>query len=192
MLTLCQLIKTLPEDLIKYIKDFTLSPNIRLQIFYKKHNFDENKLKKILNKFTSKQLEQINWKYLYYKIYITSPPFYDNNNLVPILKNIPDIKKTSYKTVFDDDTQLCKINEPSLIYDTASPIWNYRLQHVSRSDYYYPNAPTEKAKKKQQFNNIINSWKSIHEGQGTAKIPEIDDYFQNLEFELIKTLVLLP
>lgn len=189
MLNLSLLVKTLPEDTINLIKEFTLTPKIRLQLYYEKHNFNENKLKKMLDKFTSKQLEKINWKYLYYKIYITSPPFYDNKNLVQILKNIQNIKKTSYKTVFDDE-RLYNV-EPSLIYSIASPLWNYRLQHISRSDYYQPNAKTEKAKKTQQFNNIIKSWKAIHEGQGTAKIPEIDDYFQNLEFELIKTIILL-
>jgi hypothetical protein len=191
MLNLSLLTETIPQDIINLIKEYILTPRIRLQLFYEKHKFDENKLKKMLTKFTSEQLEQINWKYLYYKIYLTSPPFYDNNNLVPILKKIPNIKKLSYKTVFDDDTQLYQINEPSLIYDTESPLWNYRLQNISRSDYYQPNAQSEKAKKKQQFNNIINSWGSIHRGQDTSKIKEIDEYFQDLEFELIKTIILL-
>ena len=189
MLNLSLLTETIPQDIINLIKEYTLTPRIRLQLFYEEHKFDENKLKKMLYKFTSKQLEKINWKYLYYKIYITSPPFYDNKNLVPILKNIQGIPKTSCKTVFDDE-RLYNV-EPSLIYSSASPLWNYRLQHITRSDYYQPNTQTEKAKKKQQFNNIINSWKSIHEGQGTAKIPEIDEYFQDLEFELIKTITLL-
>jgi hypothetical protein len=185
MLNLSLLTQTLPEDLIKYIKDFTLSPNIRLKLFYEKHKFDETKLKEMLTKFTSKQLEQINWKYLYYKIYITSPPLYDNDNLVPILKSVPNPKKF---TIFDD-----REYEPSIIspYNLDGVLRKYKLYNIIRSDYYNPNAPTEKAKKKQQYKNIVSSWKAIHEGQGTAKIPEIDEYFQDLEFELIKTITLL-
>jgi hypothetical protein len=194
MLNLSLLVKTLPEDLINYVKDFTLTPSIRLQLFYQKHQLDEKKLKKMLTKFTSKQLEQINWKYLYYKIYIISPPFYDNNNLVPILKTLSNITyknvyKNVYKSVFD--YEFIYNNEPSLIYDVTSPLLNYKLQNITRSDYYHVNAQTETAKKRQQYKNIISSWKAIHEGQCTSKIPKIDEYFQNLEFELIKTIILL-
>jgi hypothetical protein len=182
------IIDKLPEDLINYIKDFTLTPAIRLQLFYQKNNFDENKLKKMLTKFTSKQLEQINWKYLYYKIYKTSPPLYDNNNLVQIFNKVPNKvpNKVIHYNFFTNQE-----NEPSKIYTIYGPLWKYQLNTINRSDYYSENVHTEMGRKRQQYKNIIGSWKAIHEGQGTAKIPEVDDYFQNLEFELIKTITLL-
>jgi hypothetical protein len=190
MLNLSLLTQTLPEDLIKYIKDFTLSPNIRLQLFYEKHKFNESKLKNLLNKFSSQQLELINWKYLYFKIYKTSPPGYDNENLVPIFNKVPVIR---YSSVFEDIYSSNILgNETSKLNDPIGSLWNYRLTIITRSDYYEENAKTEESKKRQQCKNIINSWKNINKGQGSSKIPEIDDYFQNLEFELIKTLVLLP
>jgi hypothetical protein len=183
MLTLSQRIKSLPEDLLEYIKDFTLSPNIRLKLFYEKHKFDETKLKKMLIKFTSKQLEQINWKYLYYKIYKTSPPLYDNDNLVPILKSVPNPKEF---TIFNDSEY-----EPSIIYNLNGVLRKYKLYNINRSDYYSENVQSEMGRSRQQYKNIVSSWKAIHEGQGTSKIPEIDEYFQNLEFELIKTITIL-
>ena len=61
MLNLSLLTETIPQDIINLIKEYTLTPRIRLQLFYEEHKFDENKLKKMLDKFTSKQLEKINW-----------------------------------------------------------------------------------------------------------------------------------
>jgi hypothetical protein len=46
-------------------------------------------------------------------------------------------------------------------------------------------------RKRQQYKNIIEGWKSIHEGQGTSKISDVDMYMQNMEFELIRAIVLL-
>jgi len=177
------LINNLPEDLINYIKEYTLSPAIRLQIFYQNHPFDEKKLKKMLTKFTSKQLEQINWKYLFYKIYKTSPPLYDNDNLVPILNKVPNPKVFN---IFNNSEYF-----PSIIYNINGALRKYKLFYITRSDYYSENVHTEIGRKRQQYKNIINSWKAIHEGQGSAKITEIDEYFQNLEFELVKTITLL-
>jgi hypothetical protein len=177
------IINKLPEDLINYIKEYALTPAIRLQLFYQKNKFDETKLKKMLTKFTSKQLEQINWKYLYYKIYKTSPPLYDNNNLVPILKSVPNPKEFN---IFNE-TEF----EPSIIYNLNGVLRKYKLYNINRSDYYSENVHTEMARKRQQYKNIVSSWKAIHEGQGTSKILEIDAYFQKLEFELIKTITIL-
>ena len=185
MLNLSLLTQSLPEDLLEYIKDFTLSPNIRLKLFYEKHKFDETKLKEMLTKFTSKQLEQINWKYLYYKIYKTSPPLYDNDNLVPILKSVPNPKEF---TIFDDGEY-----EPSIIspYNLNGVLRKYNLYKIIRSDYYSENVQSEMGRSHQQYKNIVSSWKAIHEGQGTSKIREIDEYFQDLEFELIKNITIL-
>jgi hypothetical protein len=185
MLNLSLLTQSLPEDLLEYIKDFTLSPNIRLKLFYEKHKFDETKLKEMLTKFTSKQLEQINWKYLYYKIYKISPPLYDNDNLVPILKSVPNPKEFS---IFDD-----REYEPSIIspYNLNGVLRKYKLYNIIRSDYYSENVQSEMGRSHQQYKNIVSSWKAIHEGQGTSKIREIDEYFQNLEFELIKNITIL-
>ena len=183
MLTTLQLINNLPEDLVNLVKDFTLTPAIRLQLFYQNHEFDEKKIKKMLTKFTSKQLEQINWKYLYYKIYKTSPPRYATDNLVPILTTIPNPKRFN---IFNE-TEF----EPSIIYNINGALRKYKLYNITRSDYYSENVHTEIGRKRQQYKNIVSSWKAIHEGQSTSNIPEIDDYFQNLEFELLKTIILL-
>jgi hypothetical protein len=178
------LLKKLPEDIINNIKEYALSPDIRLEMFYQKYGFDEIKFKKLLKPFTSKQLEQINWKYLYYKIYKTSPPRCDNNNLVSIFDNIPN---PLLLNVFSDIEY-----EPMKIYNCSGPLYKYRLGTITRSDYYSENTHTEKGKKRQQYKNIIDGWKSIHNGQGTSKIPEIDKYIQNMEFELIRAVVLYP
>lgn len=177
------LMNKLPEDLINYIKDFTLTPAIRLQLFYQNNKLDEKKLKKMLTRFTSKQLELINWKYLYFKIYKTSPPLYDNDNLVPILKSVPNPKEFN---IFNDTDY-----EPLIIYNLNGVLRKYNLYNIKRSDYYSENVQTEMVRSREQYKNIISSWKAIHEGQGTSKIPEIDAYFQNLEFELIKTITIL-
>jgi hypothetical protein len=177
------LFNKLPEDLINYIKEYALTPAIRLKLFYQNQPFDDKKIKKMLTKFTSKQLEQINWKYLFYKIYKTSPPLYDNDNLVPILKSVPNPKEFN---IFDETEY-----EPSIIYNINGPLRKYKLTNITRGDYYSENVHTEMGRKRQQYKNIVSSWKAIHEGQGTAKIPEIDTYFQNLEFELLKTITIL-
>lgn len=178
-----EIIMKLPEDIVKIIQDYVLTPDIRLKLFYQKYDVDEIKLRKMLKPYTSKQLEQINWKYLYYKIYKTSPPMYDNDNLVCIFDHVPA------KTVWDIYNE--REYTPSKIYEWNGPLYKYKLGNIIRSNYYSENVHTEIGRKRQQYKNIIDSWKSIHEGQGTSKICHVDTYMQNMEFELIRAIVLL-
>jgi hypothetical protein len=178
-----QLINNLPEDLINHVKEYALTPKIRLQLFYQNNKFDESTLKKMLKVFTSKQLEQINWKYIYFKIYKTSPPKLDNKNLVPIFELVPN---PIVLNIFSNTEY-----EPCKIYYSSGPLCKYKLFNIIRSDYYSENVHTEIGRKRQQYKNIIGGWKSIHEGSGTANILEIDNYLSSVEFELIKTITLL-
>lgn len=178
-----EIIMKLPEDIVKIIQGYVLTPDIRLKIFYQKHDVDEIKLRKILKPYTSKQLEQINWKYLYYKIYKTSPPKCDNNNLVSIFDHVP---AEPVWNVYDE-----REYTPFKIYQINGPLYKYKLGNIIRSNYYSENVRTEMGRKRQQYKNIIDSWKSIHEGQGTSKNYDVDMYMQNMEFELIRAIVLL-
>jgi len=178
-----EIIMKLPEDIIKMIKDYVLTPEIRLKLFYQKHHVDKINLRKMLQPYTSKQLEQINWKYLYYKIYKTSPPKCDNNNLVSIFHHVP---AETVWNVYDE-----REYTPFKIYQINGPLYKYKLRTIIRSNYYSENVHTEIGRKRQQYKNIIDGWKGIHEGQGTSKIPDVDMYMQNMEFELIRAIVLL-
>jgi len=178
-----EIIMKLPEEITQIIQDYVLTPDIRLKIFYQKYDFDEIKLRKMLKPYTSKQLEQINWKYLYYKIYKISPPRCDNNNLVSIFDHVP---AEPVWNVYDEREYI-----PFKIYQINGPLYKYKLGNIIRSNYYSENVHTEMGRKRQQYKNIIDSWKSIHEGQGTSKIYAVDMYMQNMEFELIRAIVLL-
>lgn len=178
-----EIIMKLPEDIIKMIKDYVLTPEIRLKLFYQKHHVDKINLRKMLQPYTSKQLEQINWKYLYYKIYKISPPKCDNDNLVSIFHHVP---AETIWNVYDE-----RKYTPFKIYQINYPLYKYKLHTITRSNYYSENVHTEIGRKRQQYKNIIDGWKGIHEGQGTSKIPDVDVYMQNMEFELIRAIVLL-
>lgn len=180
------LLNNLPSDILCLIKEYVLTPQIRLEMIYNKYKIDEIKFKKILSKFTSKQLEIINWKYIYYKIYKTSPPRCDNNNLVSIFDLVDNPVITN---LFNDDVEY----EPFKLANQKNGLYNYKLfLCVTRSDYYSENVKTEIGRKRQQYKNIVDSWKYIHDGnQKTTHIPVIDEYFWNMEFELIKALILL-
>ncbi len=181
-----QLIYQLPSEILHNIKEYVLSPQIRLEMLYDKSRLDEAKIKKILTKFTSKQLEQINWRFIYFKIYKTSPPMCDNANLHPIFDMVPNppIKAIMY----EDSPEYT----PFKLYNSHGVLRNFKLGYcVTRSDYYSENVKTEKGRKRQQYQNIVNSWRCIHEGNKIgSKIPKIDEYLINIEFELIKFLIL--
>ena len=73
-------VERLPDDLVCVIRDYVLSVDIKLLLLYQKYEIDEKFIKKMLREFCSKQLEVINWKYLYYKI--TSIRNILNNQLI--------------------------------------------------------------------------------------------------------------
>jgi hypothetical protein len=192
-----QLINKLPEELVSRIKEYVLSTELLLKLFYQKHNLTENKLKNKLSSFTSKQLEEINWKYLYYKIYKTSPPRYDNNNLVPIFNELPNPPIYTLFSLDEDDFDY----EPLVIYNPNAGVFHYQLNCITRSDYYPENVrtQTEKSRKKQQYKNIINSWKCIHEGNIISETKptiypithKIHQYLLNMEYELIRAIFIM-
>lgn len=170
-------ISNLPQELVNNIKEFVLSVDIRLEMLYQKYKIDEKSIKNILKSFNSKQLEDINWKYLYYKIYKTSPPMISDDNLAPIFDCIPqeyykDIRRPISKIVQDNTG-------------------NYGVHaFVTRSDFYM-NALTEMGRKRQQNKNIIDAWSFIKRGRFSSKIKKFDWYMCNVEFELIRALILL-
>jgi len=179
-----ELIQRLPIDLVEYIKDFVLTPETRLDLIYQKYKLSKTKLKKLLSAFSSKQLENINWKYLYYKIYTTSQPMCDNNYLQPIFKKAP--KPPNIWSVFNDEPV-----EPFALYSKVGVLSKYKLTNINRSDYYSDKIKTEKGRKRKQYKNIVNSWKSIRKGRGSSNIPEIDNYILNIEYNLIRTIMIL-
>jgi len=176
------LINRLPYDLVQHIKDYVLSLDIRLDLIYQNHKMDEKKLQKILSTFSSEQLENINWKHLYYKLYKTSPPRCDNANLQPIFDKAPN---PPILNTFTDE-----LYEPFKLYH-SKPLSNYKLFNVTRSDYYSDKVRTEIGKKRQQYLNIVQSWAYLQKGRGSAKIPEIDMYILNVEYELIRTILIM-
>lgn len=184
-------INNLPEELIHKIKEYVLSKEVLLKLFYQKHKLNEQTLKKKLSCFTSKQLEQINWKYLYYKIYKTSPPRYDNKNFVSVFS---EIKNPQCKSIVDDDYY-----EPLVIFNPRGEIFHYRLNSITRSDYYPEHTDSEKERKKQQYNNIIDGWKFIHEGNiRTSTKPteypitkNMYNYLLNMEYELVRAIFVM-
>lgn len=177
------LIQRLPDDLVEKIKDFVLTPDIWLELIYQKYKLSKTKLKKMLSTFSSKQLENINWKYLYYKIYTSSPPMCDNNKLQPIFKKAP---RPNFWSVFNDEPV-----EPFLLYSKLGVLSKYKLTNINRSDYYSDKIKTEKGRKRRQYKNIVNSWKSIRKGRGSSDILEIDNYMLNIEYNLIRTIMIL-
>ena len=187
----------LPEELVNKIKEYVLTTDILLKLFYQKHELTENKLKKKLSSFTSKQLEEINWKYLYYKIYKTSPPRYDNNNLVPIFNELTNPRIHTCLTFDEDDDY---DYEPLVIYNPNAAIFHYQLNCITRSDYYPENVHTEKGRKTQQYRNIVDGWGFIHQGNIiSATTPPVADsitdkvyqYLLNMEYELIRAIFIM-
>ena len=192
-----QLINNLPEELVSKIKEYVLSTEVLLKLFYQKHKLTENKLKNKLSSFTSKQLEEINWKYLYYKIYKTSPPRYDNNNLVSIFNELPNPPIYTLYSLDEDDYDY----EPLVIYNPNGGVFHYQLNCITRSDYYPENlrTQTEKSRKRQQYRNIVDGWKCIHEGNIISEkkptiypiTQKIHQYLLNMEYELIRAIFIM-
>jgi hypothetical protein len=187
----------LPEELVNNIKEYVLSTDILLNLFYQKHELTEQKLRKKLSSFTSKQLEEINWKYLYYKIYKTSPPRYDNNNLVSIFT---ELANPPIHTVFSLDEDVYDY-EPLVIYNPNGEVFHYQLNCITRSDYYSENVRTEKGRKRQQYRNILDGWRFIHEGNIiSAENPssqemkitnKVYQYLLDMEYELIRAIFIM-
>jgi hypothetical protein len=177
-----EFINKLPDDIISHIKEYTLSPDIRIKLFYQNNNVNSDILKKILKPFSSKQLEEINWKYLYYKVYKTSPPKVSNDNLLPIFDVVPKVPLTK---MHNSD----EYYEPPKLYN--EPLCNTGLMYIIRSNYYSENVRTEIGRKRQQYKNIIGSWVAINQRPKSTNIPELDYYLSTIEFELIKAIYLL-
>jgi hypothetical protein len=177
-------ISRLPDEVVCYIKDYVLSVDIRLQMLYQKYNIDEQFIKKRLMVFNSKQLEQINWRYLYYKIFTVSPPRCDNNNLTPIFNHVP----TEYYFKEGDDIYYCC---PKYKLSCNSIKKYYLISAITRSDFYSNKVRTEMGRKRQQNCNIINGWYYLKNGNRTSKIPEFDMYMCNVEYELLRSIMIL-
>lgn len=99
LIVMSYFVERLPEELVCVVKDFVLSVDIKLSLLYQKYEIDEKFIKKMLKGFNSKQLEAINWKYLYYKIFKVSPPRCDNRNLATIFECIEEEYPSYYDYV---------------------------------------------------------------------------------------------
>lgn len=200
-----EIISKLPHDLKTHIKEYTLSSDIRLKLFYDRNPINHAKLIKMLRVFSSKQLEEINWKYLYYKVYKTSPPerYGDdvNDNLVPFFDIFPT---PPTKTGIRNNGSVYEW-APCKLY--CEPLHRFKLPyHIIRSDCYFA-ARTEVGRKRTQYRHIIDAWKAISEGHNTTDIsgfpgidmyiydmagfPALDMYIYDMEFELIKAIYVL-
>ena len=179
-------IQHLPGDLVTYIKDYVLSVDIKLEMLYDKYKIDEKFIKKRVMVFNSKQLEQINWKYLYYKIFTVSPPKCDNNRLAPIFDIVPD----EYYRRVDPELNLTYDNlKYKLSCESIKKFWLNSA--IIRSDYYSDNVKTEMGRKRQQNYNILRAWYYIKNGRWSSDIAEFNWYMCNVEYELLKALIVL-
>lgn len=187
-----EIISKLPDDLKTHIKEYTLSPDIRLKLFYDRNPINHAKLIKMLRVFSSKQLEEINWKYLYYKVYKTAPLMWwygdGNDNLVPFFDIFPT---PPTETMNRCDGSVYEWTPHKL---ACEPLRRFHLfYYIKRSDCYYT-ALTEIGRKRTQYRHIIDAWKGITEGHNTSGIsgfPELDMYIYDMEFELIKAIYVL-
>lgn len=177
-------ISNLPTDIVSNIKEFVLSVDIRLELIYSKYKINYESLKEILKSFNSKQLADINWKYLYYKIYKTSPPGFDsNNNLTPIFDCIPEEYYMRSTLPIHQRTSMNKVCQRNT--------GNYGIHaFVTRSDANMDHR-TETGRKRQQNANIMDAWHWIKRGRFSSKIQKFDWYMCNVEFELVRALLLL-
>lgn len=70
---------------------------------------------------------------------------------------------------------------------------------ITRSDYYPENTHIEIEQKKQQYKNIIDSWKCIHEGNKKSVAMQDEypitkmmyNYLLNMEYELIRAIYIM-
>ena len=192
--TMSYFIERLPGELVCIIRDFVMSVDIKLEILYQKYEFDEKYVRKMLRVFNSTQLEAINWKYLYYKIYRVSPPMCDNKNLNSIFNIIPDEYygyDHDYHYIYHDYNLDLTLKTPKYkLY--CNPVKEFRLgTAITRSDYYSSNVHTEKGRKRQQNQNIINGVNCIRNGRWSSEIAEFNWYMCNVEYELLRALMIL-
>jgi hypothetical protein len=179
-------ISHLPYDLVCHIRDYVLSVDVKLELLYQKYNIDEAFIKKRLKIFNSEQLENINWKYLYYKIYNKSPPMSENLYLAPIFKYIPCEHITYENESLNFKIRIAKYKLNCICID------KYRLNYaITRSDYYSDKVRTEIGRKRQQNCNIIRAWFFIKNARWSSKIYEFDLYMCNVEYELLRALIVL-
>jgi hypothetical protein len=178
-------VERLPDDLVCVIRDFVLSVDIKLSLLYQKYEIDEKFIKKMLKVFNSKQLEAINWKYLYYRIFKVSPPRCDNRNLAPIFDDIED----EYYTYVDGRLDLIHPPKYKLCNKSVGGFWLNSA--ITRSDYYSENVRTEMGRKRQQNSNIITALRCIKKGRWSSTVDEFNWYMCNVEYELLRVLMIL-
>lgn len=178
-------VECLPEELVCLVRDYVLSVDIKLLLLYQKYEIDEKFIKKMLKGFSSKQLEAINWKYLYYRIFTVSPPMCDNRNLTAIFECIDH----EYYTYVDGSFDLIHPPKYKLYCESVK---GFRLgSSITRSDYYSHNVRTEMGRKRQQNSNIGMAWYYIKNGRWSSNVNEFNWYMCNVEYELLRVLMIL-
>jgi len=182
-------IERLPEELVGYVKDFVLSVDIKLELLYQKYEIDEKFIKKMLKEFNSKQLEAINWKYLYYKIFKVSPPKCNNSNLAAIFDDIEEEYPSYYDYVRTNGDISYSQPKYKLCNQSVKGFW--LTSAITRSDYYSENVRTEMGRKRQQNSNIGKGWYYIKKGRWSSDLDEFNWYMCNVEYELLKVLMVL-
>ena len=182
-------VERLLEELVCVVKDFVLSVDIKLELLYQKYEIDEKFIKKMLKGFNSKQLESINWKYLYYKIFKVSPPRYDNRNLAAIFDNIEEEYPSYYDYVRTNGD--ISYSEPKYKLCNKSIKGFWLTSAITRSDYYSENVHTEMGRKRQQNYNIVRGWYYIKNGRWSSDLDEFNWYMCNVEYELLRVLMIL-
>jgi Tfp pilus assembly major pilin PilA len=182
-------VERLPEELVGYVKDFVLSVDIKLLLLYQKYEIDEKFIKKMLKGFNSKQLETINWKYLYYKIFKVSPPRCDNRNLAAIFDDIEEEYPSYYDYVRTNGD--ISYSEPKYKLCNKSVKGFCLAYAITRSDYYSENVRTEMGRKRQQNSNIMTALRCIKNGRWSSDLDEFNWYMCNVEYELLRVLMVL-
>jgi len=182
-------VSRLPDDLVCVIRDYVLSVDIKLLLLYQKYEIDEKFIKKMLREFNSKQLEAINWKYLYYKIFKVSPPRCDNRNLGAIFDNIEEEYPSYYDYVRTNGDISYSEPKYKLCNESVKGFW--LTSAITRSDYYSENVRTEMGRKRQQNSNIISGLICIKNGRWSSTVDEFNWYMCNVEYELLRVLMIL-
>jgi hypothetical protein len=182
-------VERLPEELVCVVRDFVLSVDIKLSLLYQKYEIDEKFIKKMLKGFNSKQLESINWKYLYYKIFKVSPPRCDNRNLAPIFDYIEEEYPSYYDYVRTNGN--ISYSEPKYKLCNKSVKGFWLTSAITRSDYYSENVRTEMGRKRQQNYNIVRGWYYTKKGRWSSSVDEFNWYMCNVEYELLRVLMVL-
>lgn len=182
-------VQRLPHDLVCVIRDFVLSVDIKLLLLYQKYEIDEKFIKKMLKSFNSKQLEVINWKYLYYKIFTVSPPKCDNRNLAAIFDDIEEEYPSYYDYVRTNGDISYSQPKYKLCNQSVKGFW--LAYAITRSDYYSENVHTEMGRKRQQNTNIMTALRCIKKGRWSSDLDEFNWYMCNVEYELLKALMVL-